>query len=255
MEESPAQAGSGPALPTETLTGQKSAAGHRQLTRQSAATWAAFCGQWFATPMNSDPERTHRLPQRLHCRRCPRRQPPRRGRDQRARRRRRRERGGGGGSTPSNEAPEFREGLEAERIIAENTPPDETVGDPIEARDRDNDPLTYSDEGVDAASFDIEATSGQLLTKAPLDYEDKSGYSVTVSVHDGKSSSGRQSDNENDFIEVTIFVTNVDEPAVVALSSDQPTIDVALIAELNDPDGSVFDVVGIWERSEDMSPH
>ena len=161
--------------------------------------------------------------------------------------------GGGGGSTPSNRAPEFREDPEAERTIAENTPPGETIGDPIEARDRDNDSLTYSLEGDDASSFDVGATSGQLLTKAPLDYEDKAGYLVTVSVHDGKSPRGRESDDEDDSIEVTIFVTNVDEPAVVILTADQPMIDVELIAELNDPDGGVFDVVWVWERSEDMS--
>ena len=33
------------------------------------------------------------------------------------------------------------------------------------------DTLTYSLSGTDAASFDIDASTGQLITKAPLDFE------------------------------------------------------------------------------------
>ena len=40
--------------------------------------------------------------------------------------------------------------------------------------------------GADAASFDIESTTGQLKTKAALDHETQKTYMVTVTVTDGK---------------------------------------------------------------------
>ena len=43
-------------------------------------------------------------------------------------------------------------------------------------------------EGTDAASFDIVSTSGQLRTKAALDYEAKSSYEVTVKAADASAS-------------------------------------------------------------------
>ena len=72
--------------------------------------------------------------------------------------------------------------------------------------------LTYSLGGTDAASFAIVATSGQLRTKDPLNHEIKSTYTVTVTATDREDVS--------DTIEVTITVTNVDEPPVVTGNSD-----------------------------------
>ena len=66
--------------------------------------------------------------------------------------------------------------------------------------------------GTDAASFDIVATSGQLRTKDALNYEIKSTYTVTVTATDREDVS--------DTIEVTITVTNVNEPPVVTGKSD-----------------------------------
>ena len=40
------------------------------------------------------------------------------------------------------------------------------------------DTLTYSLGGTDAASFDIDASTGQLITKALLDTETKASYTV-----------------------------------------------------------------------------
>ena len=65
------------------------------------------------------------------------------------------------------------------RSIPENTPPGVNIGAPISAMDADEgaieyaDTLTYSLNGTDAASFDIDASTGQLITKAPLDKEAK----------------------------------------------------------------------------------
>ena len=43
----------------------------------------------------------------------------------------------------------------------------------VAATDSDNDTLTYSLGGTDAASFSINTSTGQLQTKAALDYEDQ----------------------------------------------------------------------------------
>ena len=54
------------------------------------------------------------------------------------------------------------------------------IGARVSATDGDRDTLTYTLEGTDAASFAIVASTGQLQTKAALDYENKSSYIVTV---------------------------------------------------------------------------
>ena len=89
-------------------------------------------------------------------------------------------------SNTSNNAPEFTDGTETTRSVAENTAAGENIGDPVAATDDDTtDTLTYRLNGTDADSFDIVSTTGQLKTKAALDYATKNSYSVTVIVTDG----------------------------------------------------------------------
>ncbi len=104
---------------------------------------------------------------------------------------------------PANNAPVFSDGSSTTRSVAENTGTGLDIGDAVSATDADNDTLTYSLEGTDAASFTIDSTSGQLRTDAALDYETKSTYTVTISVSDGVDGSAS--------ITVTINVTDVDE--------------------------------------------
>ncbi len=101
-----------------------------------------------------------------------------------------------------NHAPIFREGSSTMRSIPENTPAGKDIGSPVTATDEDEDILTYSLSGADAASFGIVSTTGQLKTQAPLDYEQKNTYAVTVTVSDGSAT---------DTISVTIGVTDVKE--------------------------------------------
>ena len=103
--------------------------------------------------------------------------------------------------------------------------------------------MTYSLNGTDASSFDIVRTSGQLLTKARLDYEARDSYSVTVRVYDPS--------NASDEITVTIDVTNVDDQGTITLSSAQPFVDTAFTAVFDDPDGGVSDITWLWESSQD----
>ena len=102
-----------------------------------------------------------------------------------------------------NNPPVFTEGDSTSRSIAENTPAGRNIGEPVIATDLDEDVLTYSLGGVDAASFSIDSATGQLLTKAPLDFETKDTYAVSVSVSDGKGGT--------DIINVAINVTDIYE--------------------------------------------
>ena len=107
------------------------------------------------------------------------------------------------GLTLDNLPPMFTEGTSTTRAVAENTPSGQDIGAAVFATDMNNDTLTYSLGGTDAASFKIDGASGQLQTRGALDYETKTFYSVTVSVSDG--------DGSSDSIDVTISVTNVNE--------------------------------------------
>ena len=104
-------------------------------------------------------------------------------------------------------APVFSEGAGTERSVAENSTAGTDVGSAVTATDADNDTLTYSLEGTDAASFSIVSTRGQIQTSADLNHEAKSRYSVTVKADDGKGGTAT--------IRVTISVTDVNEPPTV----------------------------------------
>ena len=105
---------------------------------------------------------------------------------------------------PANRSPRFNEGLNTTRTVPENAEVGMAVGDPVNARDSDNDRLEYWLRGMDRASFDVDLSTGQLTTKTALDYEVKNEYSVRVSARDRRGGV--------DGIIVTISVENVDEP-------------------------------------------
>ena len=103
--------------------------------------------------------------------------------------------------TDPNTAPVFTNGDSTDRYVRENTAASENIGNPISATDDDDDTLTYSLSGTDAASFEIDSETGQLKTSAALDYETKNEYSVTITVSDGNGG--------EDSIDVTIKVRDV----------------------------------------------
>ena len=149
-----------------------------------------------------------------------------------------------------NRPPSFTSSGTQTREVAENTGAGENIGDPISASDPNSiDTLTYSLGGRDAANFDIVTTSGQLQTKATLDYEAKSRHSVTVSVRDSKNSRGNPDTAADASISVTIQITNVEEAGAVTLSEDQPFVDTALTATLEDPDGGLSGITWQWASS------
>ena len=115
--------------------------------------------------------------------------------------------------TDVNEPPEFPSTETGTRSIPENTEVGQDIGDPVTANDPDaGDTLTYTLDSAGAASFDIDTSSGQLQTKAGLDFETTPSYTVTVSVRDSKDDNGNTDTATDDEITVTIAVTNVNEP-------------------------------------------
>ena len=123
-----------------------------------------------------------------------------------------------GDTAVANSAPVFDDGPSTTREIAENTAAGEAIGLPVVATDVDSgDTLTYTLDGTDAASFAIVETSGQLQTRAALDFETKFSYMVTVTVGDGTA---------EDSIDVTITVTDdpSDDDTTV---NNPPTFDVS----------------------------
>ena len=117
------------------------------------------------------------------------------------------------------------------------------IGAPVTAADPDTgDTPAYTLGGTDATFFDIDASTGQLQTQAALDYETKSGYTVTVTASDGTLTAT---------VDVTVTVTNVDEAGTVTLSTNQPPVRAEITAALTDPDEGVTGAVWQWERSSD----
>ena len=145
------------------------------------------------------------------------------------------------------------EGDRTARSVAENTPAGTDIGDPVAATDFNRDTLTYSLRGSDADSFDVDSTTGQLLTKASLDYETESSYIVFVWAQDNKNTIGRPDTERDTVIRVELAVTNEDEPGTVALSLSEPDVDVPITASLTDPDGGLDRVVWSWARSSDQT--
>ena len=96
-------------------------------------------------------------------------------------------------NSPTNTAPEFvdqdlsatgEQTHRTSRRVAENTEAGISIGAPLTAHDDDGDLLMYSLGGADAAHFAISRNDGQLKTKAPLNYEARTSYTVDVIVTD-----------------------------------------------------------------------
>ena len=157
--------------------------------------------------------------------------------------------------TDVNEGPTFNSSNTATREVAENTASNTAFGGAFPVTDQESDTPTYSLGGTHAASFGIDTTTGQLKTKADLDYEDKNRYSVTIQVTDGLNAEGNTETNAtiDDTHAVTITVTDVDDPGKITFSSDNPAAGTTLTAILTDDDGvkSSPAVTWTWESSTD----
>ena len=102
----------------------------------------------------------------------------------------------------TNTAPVFRDGVSTTRSVMEGSAAGASVGSPVAATDAEDDALTYTLGGDDAASFALGEPAGQITVRegTMLDDDVTDSYSVTVTVSDGEYS---------DSIDVTINVTDM----------------------------------------------
>ena len=115
---------------------------------------------------------------------------------------------GRGTTGKSNSRPSFDSSAAVVTLrVAENTRAGQSIGDAVSATDADSNTLRYSLEGPGADSFTIVSSSGQIRTRAPLDYESREFYSLTVKADDGQKRKNSVAAKS-----VTITVTDVREP-------------------------------------------
>ena len=142
--------------------------------------------------------------------------------------------------------------------VDENTAANTVVGT-VSARDTDGDVLTHTVGGADAAKFNevfaLNSSTGQITVKsgASIDYESgKRSYSITVSVTDGKDSSGavEAEPTIDGATPVKIEVNNIDEPGTILMSTTSPEVGSQLRVGLIDPDGGVITYGVEWSSAD-----
>ena len=151
-----------------------------------------------------------------------------------------------------NQGATFPSSEDGQRAVPENTRPGVNIGAAVAATDPEDDSLTYTLRGPDAAAFSVVASSGQLRTSGALDFETKPSYSFTLEVHDRLDGSGNPSTMVDDSQNVTITIENVEELGTVTLTTDTATIQarVEVTATLEDDDGP-SGIRWQWSRSPD----
>ena len=113
---------------------------------------------------------------------------------------------------------------------------------------------TWSLRGTDAADFTIGdgdegTTFGALMFKEypnyemPADSNRDNVYTVTVVLTDN----GRKTATRD----VTVMVMDVEEDGTVTVTPVQPKVDVAVTAELTDPDGGEANVEWQWAHTDE----
>ncbi len=132
------------------------------------------------------------------------------------------------------------------RSVPENSPRGTNIGAPVTASDDTGDRLTYRLNGTDGAMFSIVASTGQIQTRMPLDYESNTRYSVTVKAFDPSNASST--------IPVTISVTDEDEPPVAVDDSatateDGSAVSVDVLANDRDPEGRSLTLQSVTQPS------
>ena len=115
----------------------------------------------------------------------------------------------------------------------------------------DGDMVSLSLAGADAAAFelvDLDGTGVEVVYgltfkdapnfESPTDLNKDNSYRVQVVAKDDAGNNSKT--------DVTVTVTNLDEPGKVSLSSIQPGVGTALTATVSDPDGDLTDIKWKW---------
>ena len=115
--------------------------------------------------------------------------------------------------TDVNEPPRFGNGVPTTIEVTENSPAGTSIGQAFAVIDPEGDTLTYSLSGAGTDKFAVDG-GGQITVTGALDYESTSSYALILGVKDKKGDDGAVAPSEIDdaTIEVTIGVTNVNEP-------------------------------------------
>ena len=92
--------------------------------------------------------------------------------------------GGGGGFGPALEAPSFVDGFRVSRPLAVNARPGDVVGDPVAATHPNDDAVTYSLSGADAALFTVDEETGQVRLAQGATLEVGQTYMVNLTATD-----------------------------------------------------------------------
>ena len=156
---------------------------------------------------------------------------------------------------------EFVEGDTTTREIAENTPANTNIGEPLRySTDLPDECIGVSFSGPNWRAFDVSRVSPgnlQLKTKSALNYEKKNAYEVRVRVLDWGSPA-------TDIIIVNITVTDVNEAPVFASESTNRFVFEDTAADQNigtpvsatDPDGDIltYNLSGIDTASFSIDP-
>ena len=121
------------------------------------------------------------------------------------------------------------------------------------ATDPESHTLTWTLTGDDAGAFTI--TAGVLSFGSAPDYEAPTDtrmnnvYTVSVNVSDGKNAAHETDTTVDATVAVTVTVTNINEVGAVTFDVTQPQVGRDMTAMLIDPDGSLSNIIWMWERS------
>ena len=129
----------------------------------------------------------------------------------------------------------------------------------------EDDPVEFSLKGEDGGDFTIDRRGVLRFKKSP-DYEnpasakaeelslaERNVYEVTVLASDVRPV-GAEGATPVSEIDVTVTVTNVDEPATLTMDRVQPEVSRTLTAILTDPDGAPSGTVWVWSVSKVNRP-
>ena len=105
------------------------------------------------------------------------------------------------------------------RSVAENTEAGTDIGASVVTTNASG-TITYTLGGTDAASFNIVGSTGQLQTKATLDYESKRSYAVIVTATDANGSTS---------VMITINVSDINETEDPRLSVETIVSNLILV--------------------------
>ena len=144
-----------------------------------------------------------------------------------------------------------------EFTLAENALADAELGT-VTATDPEDDTITYSVGGTDAAAFaeafTLNTADGKITVKtgSNMSFETKPSYSINIEATDGKDADGADevTATVDSMVAVTITVTDVEETGSISLSPVVPIVDNAVTATLSDPDGGETAITWQWAKSD-----